>query len=403
MNKFDPRESVADAADQAFTSPARNRRSLLPPILWIISSGFVLYLMVLDYGISDGVVIGQTEVWPRDFVNLWAGGKLIAARDFVSLYTPDAFRAFQSSIFGPVGPHIYSYPPTAFIFASVFSQFPYVTAACLWLLSTATFFFYAARPWWPRDGGWPVVALVTPAALLNIWTGHYAFILGGLLLVAWQLLDRRPVFAGIAIGLLAIKPQFAVLIPLALLIRRDWRAILTATATVAAMVVGSALYYGVASWTEFFGRATGKQVSVIDAQGAFFGKMSGSAATAMLELGSGWTAAIAAQAMFSGLGLVLVVVAAWRRMPTDKLGLLVATCTFLVLPYSISYDFVLLCLGAWIVAVDPTNPVADRSMAMIGFVAPTLGIVAAMFGAPVMPLMVAALAVAQFRVFSRPA
>lgn len=403
MNKFDMRDAGTEAAHRKHHHANAPSRSILPHIMWIVSASFILYMLVLDYRISDGVVIGRSEVWPRDFVNLWAGGKLIGARDFVTLYTSDAFTAFQAKLFGPVGPHVYSYPPTAFIFASLFSQLPYEMAAMLWIVATGIFFGLAARPWWPQNGGWPVLSLLTPAALVNIWTGHYAFLLGGLFLIAWRIIDQRPVGAGIMIGLLAIKPQFAILIPLVLLIRQDWRSIIAAAVTVMAMVAASALYYGPASWVEFLGRATGKQVSVIDAQGAFFGKMSGSAATAILDIGGGWTGAIAGQAVTTLLGLSLVAVAAWRKMPTDRLALLVATCTFLVLPYSISYDFVLLCLGAWVVIVDASNRPIDRGMALVGFVAPTLGIVAATFGAPVMPLMLMMLAIAQFRAFSRAA
>jgi hypothetical protein len=70
------------------------------------------------------------------------------------------------------------------------------------------------------------------------------------------------------------------------------------------------------------------------------------------------------------LGIGLVVVAALRRVPTDRLTFLVATCTFLVLPYSINYDLTLVMIGAWAVMVDHANPVADRRLAALGFVAP---------------------------------
>jgi hypothetical protein len=85
------------------------------------------------------------------------------------------------------------------------------------------------------------------------------------------------------------------------------------------------------------------------------------------------------------------------------MALLLATCTFLVLPYSINYDLVVVCVGAWIIMVDKANPPLDRGLATLGFIAPQIGIVLAMFHIPVTSLMLAGLAIAQFRVAMRPA
>jgi Glycosyltransferase family 87 len=188
------------------------------------------------------------------------------------------------------------------------------------------------------------------------------------------------------------------LIPLALFLRRDWRAIASAAISSVSLVVASFVLYGWEAWSTFLIRATGKQVSVIDAQGAFFGKMSASAATAILDLGGGWTMAIIGQGLLAALGITFVSVAAWRRVRTDQLALLLVTCTFLVLPYSINYDLVVVCLGAWVVMTNRANAPMDRALAALGFIAPGLGILLAMFNLPVTSLMLVGLAVAQFRV-----
>jgi hypothetical protein len=91
-------------------------------------------------------------------------------------------------------------------------------------------------------------------------------------------------------------------------------------------------------------------------------------------------------------------VAAWRRVRTDQLALLLATCTFLVLPYSINYDLVVVCIGAWVVMADSANRRLDRTLATLGFIAPQVGLLFAMFHLPITSLMLAGLAIAQFRV-----
>jgi alpha-1,2-mannosyltransferase len=384
-------------ANRMTTSDVR-KPGLLSWIAWIVGGWFVAFTVTVDFRTSENGVIRHAEVWGRDFINLWTGGKLIAARDYATLYTPQAFSAFQESIFGKLDLHVYSYPPTAFPLASVLSLFAYPVALALWLVCTGGLFLWAAMPWWPRNGGPYWLAILTPAALVNLWIGNYGFVFGSIFLLAFRRLDDRPVLAGAIIGLFAMKPQLAVLIPLVLLIRRDWHAIISAAISTATMILASGAIYGWGAWHEFLTRATGKQVSVIDAHGAFFGKMSASAATAILDLGGGWTLAIIGQGLWAALGIGLVSVAAWRRVRTDQLALLLATCTFLVLPYSINYDLVVVCIGAWVVMADSANRRLDRTLATLGFIAPQVGLLFAMFHLPITSLMLAGLAIAQFRV-----
>ncbi len=376
---------------------------LLSWIAWIVGGWFVAFTVTVDFQTSENGVIRHAEVWGRDFINVWTGGKLIAARDYATLYTPQAFSAFQEGIFGKLDLHVYSYPPTAFPLAGFFSLLPYPLALALWLVGTGGVFIWAARSWWPRNGGPVWLAILTPAALVNLWIGNYGFVFGAIFLLAFRRLDDRPMMAGAIIGLFVMKPQLAVLIPLVLLIRRDWRAIFSAAISTATMILASGLIYGWSAWHEFFTRATGKQVSVIDAHGAFFGKMSASAATAILDLGGSWTAAIIGQTILAVLGIALVAIAAWKRVRTDQLALLLATCTFLVLPYSINYDLVVVCIGAWVVMANRANAPLDRGLAALGFVAPQVGLLLAMFHLPVTSLMLAGLAIAQFRVATGPA
>ena len=65
-------------------------------------------------------------------------------------------------------------------------------------------------------------------------------------------MNKRPVVAGVLIGLLAFKPQFGLLIPLALLAGRQWTAFAAATVTTVVLVAGTAALFGPETWLAFW-------------------------------------------------------------------------------------------------------------------------------------------------------
>lgn len=369
----------------------------LPWRWWLVGGALVVIYAVQDLLLSSGGVIAGEVYWGRDFINLWTGGRIVREDHLSILYDLPAYAAYQQQLFGEVGVHNYSYPPVTFPIAAAFSWLPYPLALAAWLSATGVLFLYAARQWWPRMAGPLWLGLLTPAALMNIWTGHYGFLLGALFLLGWQKLDEHPRQAGIFFGLMLIKPHLAVLAPLVLLIRRDWQAIASAAATVCLLVGLTVLSYGWQPWHDFLFKTSGVQASLIDAGSAFFGLMSCSTATAMLRLGASWPVALAVQAMVALAAVAMVTGAAVRRVPTRDLAFLVATATFLVLPYSFSYDLTVVAIGALVVLFRTDAVDLDRRLALYGFLSAQLGILLAGLGLPGLPLMLAGLAASQFR------
>lgn len=364
---------------------------------WVIGSILILVFVARDWVLTRNGIIDHSVVWGRDFINVWTGGHLVRDGQFATLYDPTGYAAYQRGLFGAIDPHNYSYPPTSYPLAAGLSLLPYSVALAVWLTATAALFAVSARSWWPRSAGPYWLAVATPAALVNIWAGHYGFVLGALFLLGWQNLDRRPTLAGMFFGLMLIKPHMAVLVPLALLIRGDWRAMGSAAATVVGSVLATAVAYGVTPWTDYLFRTLSVQATMINAHGKFFGNLSTSMTTGLLEAGAPWSVAVAFQVASTALGILLVTLAARRRPATRDLALLVATCTFLVLPYAFSYDLTVVAIGALWVCTRAHLPGVDERLAILGFVAPQLGIAAALVSLPLMPFMLVGLAIAQFR------
>ena len=117
----------------------------------------------------------------------------------------------------------------------------------------------------------------------------------------------------------------------------------------------------------------------------------------MLALSGSWAFAIAAYVATASVAIWMVVKTAVSRVATRDLAFLVATATFLVLPYCFNYDLTVVMVGAlWLLTRD-TLEGPDRRLAMYGFLAPQLGMVLAALGLPLMPLMLLGLAYAQYR------
>jgi len=366
-------------------------------ISWLIGAAFVAMFLVRDYLMSSHGVIDHAVYWGRDFINVWTGGHLVREGRFSTLYDLQAYSAYQRSLFGQIGQHNYSYPPVSYPLAAAFSLLPYWLSLTAWLAGTGAVFVLACQRWWPSSAGPVWLAALTPAAIVNIWAGHYGFLVGALFLFGWRSLDDNPRRAGVLFGLMLIKPHLAVLVPIVLLIRREWTALASGAATVAALIGGTILGFGWQPWADFVFRTSGVQTSMIDAGDMFFRLMSTSTATALLQYHLGWTVAMVGQGFVALCGIGMVSLAALWRMPTRRLAFLTATCTFLVLPYAFNYDLTVVCVGALALLYSPQVQDDDYRLGWYGFLAPQLGMVTAAFLVFLMPVMLLGLAVAQFR------
>jgi hypothetical protein len=66
-------------------------------------------------------------------------------------------------------------------------------------------------------------------------------------------MPRRPIAAGVLLGLLTFKPHLGLLFPIALIAGREWRVLVTATIMAIAMAAASWLAFGTGTWQAFIG------------------------------------------------------------------------------------------------------------------------------------------------------
>src|SRR5205823_892254 len=137
------------------------------------------------------------------------------------LYDLGAQRAAVESLGAYWSPYI-NPPPLAWL-GTPFLALPFGAAAVLWTALVAAAALFA---WWVVAPG----AGLTKAAHLALFVGLFPTAFGlmvgqpvalvaAAVAVAWWLADqKRPVLAGLALSLTAIKPQLALLVPLCLLV-----------------------------------------------------------------------------------------------------------------------------------------------------------------------------------------
>lgn len=367
-------------------------------LTWVLGGAFIVSFALRDLLLTHGLVIDNMVVWGRDFANVWTGGHIINDGLVSKLYNVSAYQAYQRELFGPIGQHSFSYPPITFPISAALAHLPYPVALTIWQVSGIIFFISAAKPWWPDRIGPVWLAVLTPAALVNLWAGQYGFFIGGLFLLGWRQVElRRPILAGIFFGLMLIKPQLAVLVPFALVLRREWAAIVSAAITVLVLFATSTFEYGFQPWRDLFFGTGPFLASLINARGSFFGFMSTSAATAAFSRGASLPLALACQLVFAAGGLYAIVASALSKAPLREFALLTATATFVVLPYGFNYDMTVPMLGALFVMATADRSKMDWRLAFYGFIAPQFGMLLAAAGLPLMPIMIAGLLCAQFR------
>jgi hypothetical protein len=176
---------------------------------------------------------------------------------------------------------------------------------------------------------------------VNIGHGHNGFLTAALLGGGLVLLDRRPIVAGILLGLLAYKPQFGLMIPLVLGVGGRWPTMASAAATVAALAVSTLLAFGAETWNAFLGSAYFTRVIVLEQGGAGWHKMQ-SVFSWVRMWGGAVPLAYAAQ---GAITLALATGLAWLWRSPAAFGLqaaALALAALLATPYSLDYDMMVL-------------------------------------------------------------
>ncbi|MBM3487055.1 MAG: DUF2029 domain-containing protein [Alphaproteobacteria bacterium] len=344
------------------------------------------------------IAIGREPIG-HDFIAFWSASYLALAGTAPHAYGIEhILEAHRAGAPGLTGYFLWHYPPTFFLVVLPFALLPYVPAYVLFVAATFAGFFAVLRRLVPA---WHVVLLLGlgPAAFINLMHGQNGFVTAALLGIVVLALDRRPVVAGIAIGLLAFKPHWGLLFPIALAIAGRWVAFKTAAVTATEFVAVSVVVLGTDVLETFVANMPLVR-SLIEAGTLPWAKMPTVFATVRLAGGS-IVAAYALQLVAAALAVALVV-EVWRRpIPVAlQLAILIAA-TVLVTPYLFDYDLVALLIPMAILLREGLRQgflPGERIVLVLAWIAPLVisslsNLIAVQFG----PLLVALLIVLALR------
>ena len=358
----------------------RERMRLVAFALLAASAAGFLYLVVTA---KNGVDLQGRPVG-TDFSNVYAAGTYVNEGDAGAPFDPVRQFARERAIFGD-GTQFYGwhYPPYFLFVAGALARMPYGVALAVWQAVTLGLYLLAIRAivlsfrgprsgspesiapgeegqaphhgsrkswlWIPDSrsaasgmtGDWLLLALAFPAVLVNIGHGQNGFLTAALLGGTLVLLDRRPLVAGLLLGLLVYKPQYGLMIPIALAAGNRWRCFCSAAATVAVLTVVTTAAFGPAIWHAFAASTEFTRTVVLEQGGAGWYKIQSVFSWARM-----WGAPVPLAYALQGVVTVAVaaaLVSLWRGAgPYVFKAAALCLAAFLATPYSFDYDMMVL-------------------------------------------------------------
>jgi arabinofuranan 3-O-arabinosyltransferase len=307
---------------------------------------FLGYLIVLGgtHLKGDFLIDRQGRPIANDFVNVVAAGRLALDGAPAAAYDWPTHKQAEVRVIGHDFANYYGwhYPPTFLFVAAALATMPFLFAAIVSLLATLAAYAAAMASILGRSGIF--VALGFPAALWNVTAGQNGFLTAALIGGALGLMERRPAFAGICLGLLTYKPQFGLLYPLVLIADRRWLTMTVAAAVAIGFAALSLIAFGGASWQAFVHWLPITSHEILGEGHADFGRLQSVFGFVRAHGGSeslAWTAQAAAS-----IALAIALTALWRsRAPFDLKAAALATGTLVVTPYVYMYDLVVLAVA----------------------------------------------------------
>jgi hypothetical protein len=313
------------------------------PPLWLAASALASFWAAL-LGVVRLVQTFLDDPYGNDFRVFYAAAKVGLSAGWSHIYDAGMLRAASSAF--PVrdqvydSAHFYVQTPLLAWIIAPFTVLPEPAAFVLWSLVGLAAFVVAWAVACPFNGIGRITLLLLGLALWSVEEslrfGQPTLLMLALVAVAWQQTGRgRPLVAGALLALaVMIKPQDALLVPVALLVSGRIPVVLAFLASSAALTVAFLLTLGTAGTSGFLGATAMVQADPIHQYD-----------TLAFVFGIG-PVTYAAELV---LGAIAMVVAYFRRAELDVAFALGLLGSVMASPHLHQPDYALNLLAAWLV------------------------------------------------------
>jgi hypothetical protein len=268
------------------------------------------------------------------------------------------------------------YPPVFLLLCAALARLPYLAAFLVFEVATLVLCLIVMREILAeRDWSAIIPVLAFPAAFWAFGLGQNSFLTAALFGAGTLWIDRRPILAGFCFGALCYKPHFALLVPVALLAGRHWRALAAFLGSAAALCGLSVIAFGWETWQGFVAAAARSHATYASGRINFGGLITPFGGV-LLTGGTPYAAYVAQAAATLGAGLLVAFV--WRRgLPLPIRAATLAATTLVAVPVALIYDSMLGAVAAaWLVrepaGVAGWERVALAALFVLSMIPPSL-------------------------------
>jgi hypothetical protein len=239
-----------------------------------------------------------------------------------------------------------------------------------WFFLGLTATAYGAAAYKASGSLWIVVAAFGfPAILPNLLAGQNAMLTAAILGLGLTLMERRPRLAGLILGLMVIKPQLALMVPVGLMAFGRWTVLSYAALSALVLMFLSLALFGWRTWEGFFA------ITTLSRHLLEFGdyKKFQSAFALVRTAGFGILAGYSVQ---GALAVVATLILFWSRRQRPSLAIqqsLIVLTSLLVTPYLHFYDPVILAFPLIWILVEWLNrgfPPAGKIVLLAVYLSP---------------------------------
>ena len=177
----------------------------------------------------------------RDFISFWGASQFALQGQPALAYDHEALSALQHKVaLFESGEMPFPYPPAFLLLVLPFGLTSFPLGLILWSITGYFIYLFSVNR---LDRGLAWAAAAFPPVFATAALGQNGFVMAAIYLLGLALLPSRPLIAGLVLGCLILKPQLALMLPVAMLASGQWRTICGAILSSAGvMILGLAVF-----------------------------------------------------------------------------------------------------------------------------------------------------------------